>query len=191
MGDGRVALILDTLGIGQRARVLSGSPDRAVNVPTSEDSDKVGHSETLLLVSTARDGRLAIPLRRVARLEQFEIKQTEVAGDIQVVQYRGQILPLVELSDFLHERRAMASYDEEEKSDLIQVVVFGDEGRQVGLIVKEIIDVVDEVLEIRGKASRPGVLGTAAIHSQVTELFDVTAFIDSTSTLINELGEAA
>jgi hypothetical protein len=30
---------------------------------------------------------------------------------------------------------------------------------------------VDEVIEIRGKASRDGVLGTAAIQGQVTELF--------------------
>ncbi len=190
MGDGRVALILDTLGIGQRARVMSDSPDRAVNEPTSEGSERVGQSETLLLVSTARDGRLAIPLRRVARLEQFEIKQTEMAGDTQVVQYRGQILPLVQLSDFLHERRSGQSADAVD-ADLIQVVVFGDEGRQVGLIVAEIIDVVDEVLETRGKASRSGVLGTAAIHGQVTELFDVTAFVDATSDMIIELGEVA
>lgn len=191
MGDGRVALILDTQGIGQRARVMNDSPDRSVQTPERDDSDRVGQSETLLLVSTAMEGRLAIPLRRVARLEQFEIKQTEIAGDNQVVQYRGQILPLVELSEFLHERRSISSYGEEEVSDLIQVVVFGDEGRQVGLIVKEIIDVVDEVLEIRGKASRPGVHGTAAIHGQVTELFDVTAFVEATSNLIEELGEAA
>ena len=190
MGDGRVALILDTLGIGQRARVMSESPDRAVSVPTREGAERVGQSETLLLVSTARNGRLAIPLKRVARLEQFEIKQTELAGDTQVVQYRGQILPLIQLADFLHERRAN-SPENASDSDLIQVVVFGEEGSQVGLIVNEIIDVVDEVLETRGKASRTGVLGTAAIHGQVTELFDVTAFVSSTSELIVELGEVA
>jgi len=190
MGDGRVALILDTLGIGQRARVMSESPDRAVSVPTSEGAERVGQSETLLLVSTARNGRLAIPLKRVARLEQFEISQTEKAGDTRVVQYRGQILPLIQLAEFLHERRA-TSLEDVSDSELIQVVVFGEEGRQVGLIVNEIIDVVDEVLETRGRASRVGVLGTAAIHGQVTELFDVTAFVSSTAELIVEIGEAA
>ncbi len=190
MGDGRVALILDTLGIGQRARVMSDSPERAVEVIKSEGSEEVGQSETLLLVSTARNGRLAIPLKRVARLEQFELEQTEMAGETQVVQYRGQILPLIQLGDFLHERRASMS-EEKTESELIQVVVFGEEGRQVGLIVSEIIDVVDERLYVKGKSSRAGVLGTAAIHGQVTELFDVSAFVSSTTELIIELGEAA
>lgn len=113
-----------------------------------------------------------------------------MAGEIQVVQYRGQILPLVQLSEFLHERRAGYGA-EDECGELIQVVVFGEEGRQVGLVVKEIVDVVDEVLQVRGKASRSGVLGTAAIDGQVTELFDVTTFIGSTAQLLVELGEAA
>lgn len=190
MGDGRVALILDTQGIGHRARVMAGNTENAITTAVSDGADLTGKSETLLLVNTAAEGKLAIPLSRVARLEQFEVSQTEMAGDLQVVQYRGQILPLVELSSFLNERRAGYG-DDDEPSELIQVVVFGDEGRQVGLVVKEIIDVVDEVLEVRGKTSRQGVLGTAAIHGQVTELFDVTTFVDSTRDLINELGEAA
>ncbi len=190
MGDGRVALILDTLGIGQRARVMSDSPDRAVSLNVSGVTEKVGKSETLLLVSTDSDGRLAIPLNRVARLEQFERARTENAGNAVVVQYRGQILPLVQLSDFLHERRASRS-DAVEEGDQMQVVVFGEEGRQVGLVVNEIIDVVDEVLQTRGKASREGVLGTAAIDGQVTELLDVTSFINATSALISDLEEAA
>lgn len=190
MGDGRVALILDTQGIGQRARVMGERSESTLQASLIESTEKEGNSETLLLVETASGGKLAIPLNRVARLEQFEISQTEMAGDIQVVQYRGQILPLVPLSDFLHDRRA-AYGESEDNSELIQVVVFGDEGRQVGLVVKEIIDVVDEVLVVRGKASRSGVLGTAAIHDQVTELFDVTSFVASTSELILELGEVA
>ncbi|MFK7860006.1 MAG: chemotaxis protein CheW [Granulosicoccus sp.] len=190
MGDGRVALILDTQGIGYRARVMGDKIESSAAPGIPDASELAGQSETLLLVRTAAEGKLAIPLNRVARLEQFEVSQTEMAGEIQVVQYRGQILPLVELSSFLHERRSGYG-SEEEGSELIQVVVFGDEGRQVGLVVKEIIDVVDEVLEVRGKSSRAGVLGTAAIHGQVTELFDVSSFVASTRDLINELGEAA
>ncbi len=189
MGDGRVALILDTLGIGQRARVMNGGSERTVGLAASGGSEQSGKSETLLLVSMPSKGRLAIPLHRVARLEQFDIKQTEAVGNTSVVQYRGQILPLVQLSDFLHERRSGYG-DEDDSNELIQVVVFGDEGRQVGLIVTEIIDVVDEVLTTRGKTSRVGVLGTAAIHGHVTELFDVSEFINATADLIVELKEA-
>jgi two-component system chemotaxis sensor kinase CheA len=190
MGDGRVALILDTQGIGQRAKVMGNNPDSTITSEIADGNEKSALSETLLLVRTAAEGKLAIPLNRVARLEQFKISQTELAGDIQVVQYRGQILPLVELSSFLHERRAGYG-DKNDSGELIQVVVFGEEGCQVGLVVKEIIDVIDEVLEVRGKASREGVLGTATIDGHVTELFDVTSFVASTSGLIIEREEAA
>lgn len=190
MGDGRVALILDTLGIAQRARVMNDNPERAMKLDMSGVAEKSGQSEPLLLVSTACDGRLAIPLRRVARLEQFETSRTELVGNNSVVQYRGQILPLVPLSEYLQERRSGYS-DQAADESLIQVVVFGEEGRQVGLIVKEIIDVVDEVLNTRGKASRAGVIGTAAIDGHVTELLDVSAFVDATTGLISEREEAA
>ncbi|MFK7852879.1 MAG: chemotaxis protein CheW [Granulosicoccus sp.] len=189
MGDGRVALILDTMGIGLRAKVLGAKADRTISKLTKDESENIGHSETLLLVNTANNGKLAIPLNRVARLEQFEVRDTEFTGDLQVVQYRGQILPLVQLSDFLDERRK--TVDVEEESELIQVVVFGSEGSQIGLVVREIVDVVDEVLEIRGKSSRQGVLGTASIQGQVTELLDVSSFIEATSDMVIGVEEAA
>ncbi|MDB3935884.1 chemotaxis protein CheA, partial [Granulosicoccus sp.] len=131
MGDGRVALILDTQGIGHRARVMGAATDSKLATKVADTTEKSGKSETLLLVRTAANGKLAIPLNRVARLEQFEVSQTEMAGDIQVVQYRGQILPLVALSGFLLDRRSRQSI-EEEVAELIQVVVFGEEGHQVG-----------------------------------------------------------
>lgn len=190
MGDGRVALILDTLGIGHRARVIGDAPKSTSKNVALEGGENTIPSESLLLVKTSGKSRLAIPLNQVARLEQFDISQTEMAGNVNVVQYRGQILPLIELTDFLHDRRANNAA-EEVLNDQMQVVVFGEEGMQVGLVVKEIIDVVDEVLEVRGKASRPGVIGTAAIQGQVTELFDAAKFTSSSQELLLGLGEAA
>ncbi len=178
------------MGIGLRAKVLGDKADRKINKSVTDENEKRGQRETLLLVHTSNDGKLAIPLSSVARLEQFEVANTEYAGDVQVVQYRGQILPLIRLSDFLHQRRSNHDSSDED-SELIQVVVFGRDGQQVGLVVKKIIDVVDEVIEIRGKSSRDGVLGTAAIHGQVTELFDVRSFIESTTEMVIAFDEAA
>lgn len=190
MGDGGVALILDTMGIALRARVLSDNSDDAMSSEQVDENAKRGQSENLLLVNTVNKGRVAIPLSRVARLEQFELAKTVFAGDNRVVQYRDQILSLLCLSEFLREQRIpVESLDE--STELIQVVVFGEEGQQVGLIVNEIIDVVDEVIDIRGKACREGVLGTAAIHGKITELLDVSALIDSATNMVLHIGEAA
>ena len=65
MGDGRVALILDVLGIGQRANVLSELRDRAVveNHDAARRNDAEGDRETLLLFQCAGeqfDGAAAV-----------------------------------------------------------------------------------------------------------------------------------
>ena len=46
-------------------------------------------------------------------------------------------------------------------SGTIQVVVYGSEGRQVGLVIGSILDIVNEEIQSKSGANRPGVLYTA------------------------------
>ena len=92
MGDGRVALILDVLGLAQRAGVVSGVRDRALAEKTVVAEPK-GDRQTLLLFATPGGGRMAVPLAEVARLEEFPRAAVERAGGQDVVQYRGEIAP--------------------------------------------------------------------------------------------------
>ena len=188
MGDGRVALILDVLGIAQQARIVSDSHDHNLAAQLRAARARDAERETLLLVRSPGDGRLAIPLAPVSRLEEFEIDHIESAGEVDVIQYRGQILPLVRLRDILGERRSpdrMAYAGASSvAANLLQVVVFGDGRRRVGLIVDEILDIVQDVFEIKGRSTRTGITGTLVIQSRVTELFDVQGFLQRTAPLL-------
>ncbi len=189
MGDGRVALILDVLGIAQQARILSDSHDQNVAARLRDAWERDAERQTLLLVRSSGNGRLAIPLAPVSRLEEFEADQIEGAGDMDVVQYRGQILPLIRLRDLLSERRAPDRLTRAEAAvsgggNLLQVIVFGDGARRVGLVVDEIIDIVQDVFEIKGRATRAGVAGTLVIQNRVTELFDVHGFLQRLTPLL-------
>jgi two-component system chemotaxis sensor kinase CheA len=194
MGDGRVALILDILGIAQQARILSDSHDHNVTAQLGEARDHATEIQTLLLVRSPGNGRLAIPLAPVSRLEEFESSLVESAGDVDVVQYRGQILPLVRLKNVLS-----ASYSSDRlahtetgavNTTLLQVIVFGDGARHIGLVVDEIIDIVQDVFETRGRATRAGVVGTLVIQGRVTELFDVQSFLQRMMPLLALAEEA-
>ena len=101
MGDGRVALILDVLGLAQRANVVSGAKDRSVSEKLAETGDHRDDGESLLLLRGPYNGRMAMPLSLVARLEEFNRSNLETAQGRDVVQYRGQILPLIHLSSSL------------------------------------------------------------------------------------------
>jgi two-component system chemotaxis sensor kinase CheA len=101
MGDGRVALILDVLGVAQTSNVVSESRERALSDKDKHVASTGGERQTMLLFQCGVDGRMAMDLSLVARLEEFKPEMVECAGDAQVVQYRGQIMPLLRVSDVL------------------------------------------------------------------------------------------
>jgi len=180
LGDGRVALILDVLGLAERAGVVSGRRGRA----TVERTAAVAvETVPLLLVGTFDGGRLAVPLATVARLEEFPRSALERAGRRRVVQYRGEILPLIEVGRVLRRlagkspparRRGMTR---PAPPQTVSVVVITEDGVRVGLLVREILDIVNEELTTVGAATRPGVLSTAVVQGRVTELLDVPALL--------------
>ena len=57
--------------------------------------------ESWLLFRVGDRGKLAVPLSMVSRLEEFDPKTIELSGNRQVVQYRGEIMPLVRVADAL------------------------------------------------------------------------------------------
>ena len=178
MGDGRVALILDIPGLAQRARVAgeareSGSAGKEEPPPAAAgDFDR----QSLLLLQNGRNGRVAIPLSLVERLEKVPRSAVEHAGVQEVTQYRGQIMPLIRLS------RIVPGGDEAdlEQDGCLQVVVCSAGGRNVGLVADRILDIVEEKLLLQPPAQRPGVLGSAVIQQHVTDLLDVPVVLRKT-----------
>jgi two-component system, chemotaxis family, sensor kinase CheA len=176
MGDGKVALILDVLGLAQRANVVSDvresvvEKDSAGAAMTAEQSK----SNTVLLFQYGQKGRIAIDLPLVARLEEFPPESVEMAADQEVVQYRGQIMPLLRVSEVLESKRGTAPQKDQET---LHVVVYSDRGRCVGLVVDRILDIVEESFVIQRQSGRRGIVGSAVIQKRVTDILDVPGLI--------------
>jgi two-component system chemotaxis sensor kinase CheA len=178
MGDGRVALILDVLGLARRARVIAELDERArLDHAVAVAAIDGGDHHTLLLFRSPDDGRMAIPLAQVTRLEEFPRALFERVGHELLVQYRGEIMPVVELSDLVPERRTVPRNPAGLDDAVAQVVVFGHAGAHVGLIVEHIVDIVEDTLAGTRPPGRPGVLGAVVIAGRVTELLDVEAVL--------------
>jgi two-component system chemotaxis sensor kinase CheA len=184
MGDGKVALILDVLGIAQRAGVVAEVHDRRVREKRAPRQEEELDKETLLLFRVGEEGRMAIPLARVARLEEFSLAKIERTGSQEAVQYRGQIMPLLRLSRVL----GMTSDDERNP---VQVVVYSYQGRSIGLVVDRILDIVEETLTVQNKSHRDGVLGSAVIQQRVMDLVDVPGVVRMVDPMFFERAEAA
>ena len=171
MGDGRVALILDVLGIAQKSGVISEVHDRTLAELAAKAQEKRDSRQTLLLLGLGQDGRMAIPLSMVARLEEIPLSAVERADDHEVVQYRGQILPLIRLSTMLGHGQVSGTQDP------MQVVVYSEQGHSVGLVVDRILDIVETTLEAKRTVRRNGILGSAVIQQRVTDLLDMHGLI--------------
>jgi two-component system, chemotaxis family, sensor kinase CheA len=180
MGDGKVSLILDVLGLAQRASVVSESRERLVSEKAAETAGAASEKQTFLLFAGLGDSRMAIPLSTLSRLEEFPVRQVEMSGRQWVTQYRGQILPLVRLSVIMEERRARLRALQSPPapdSGPLQVLVLNHEGRAFGLVVERIVDIVEAAADVRSRATRDAVLYTVVIGERVTELLDIPAIL--------------
>lgn len=168
MGDGKVALILDVLGIGERSGVLAHTPEqmRAAVTPAAQ---LAAEAQSLLLFRAGPFERIAVPLSLVARLEEFPAAQIERASGEPVLQYRSRILPLVHLHSLLEPETAAG----QPAGDPLQVIVFRDGDRSLGVVVDQILDVVEEMATVRQKASRRGFLGSAVVAKRVADFLDL------------------
>jgi two-component system chemotaxis sensor kinase CheA len=111
---------------------------------------------------------MAIPLSEVARLEEFPARAIERSNGQALVQYRGEIMPLVTLG-------APAADDAERTTRQVVVLRRGD--RHVGLLVDRIVDIITERIVVERPLMRPGVLGSAIVQQRVTELLEVKALL--------------
>ena len=163
LGDGSVIMILDPNGMARaigHAAITNQAKDRPADSQASL-TERTGDKSAMLLVRLKPGASpVAMPLGLVARIESFARADIEYTSEQAVTQYRGQLMPLMAL-DGAHIL-----------ADHVPVLVFADRGRSVGLMVEEIVDVVEDQLLIELASSRPGLLGTAVIAGRVTEIID-------------------
>lgn len=171
MGDGRVALILDIPGIAQRARVVNSSRERAIVERAAVTSAAGADNEAILTFRLGEKGRMALPLSMVARLEEIAHDAIEHAAGQAVVQYRGAIMPIIDLREVMGVAPAPAS------SEMHQVIVYTENGYSVGLVVDQILDTLQERAESKQKSRREGVLHSAIIQGRVTDILDVHSVV--------------
>ncbi len=165
LGDGSVIMIIDPNGIAQTV----GSAGTQVASET-EDTQQAAQAEktvSLLVFRAGSQQPKAVPLSLVTRLEEIDCKKIEFSNGRHLVQYRGQLMPLVRVSDEVRVRTEGAQ----------PLLVFSDSGRSMGLVVDEIVDIVEDTLDIQVGSETTGILGSAVIKGQATEIIDIGHFL--------------
>ena len=177
MGDGRASLILDVPNIAQRAGLDQGPLGRGPGEQDTLPAAQTTVREKLLLARGPGNTLYAMPLRFVERLEDVPLSSLERLGGKHVLQYRGEILPLVYLDELVGARGApfveSPTGAEATPGGALHVVVCRNGSVIAGLVVDGIVDIVNETLSIKPLGGRPGVLGSMVIDGRVTEFVDL------------------
>lgn len=171
-GTGRVVLILDIPGVAMRAHVLSARDGSSVTREAPVEAAPA-HRESLLLFMGPGAARMAIPLSQIVRLEEFPRAALERLGDRDVVQYFGDILPMVDIASLLSgtsDRCALST-----PAEILPTLVLNRNSRQVGVVVERLLDTVEEALEDLGPAARDGMARSHLIDGRVTQILDLDA----------------
>jgi two-component system, chemotaxis family, sensor kinase CheA len=166
LGDGAVIMIIDPNGIA-KALGASGAASHEISDENAALRANAAEQLTSLLVFRAGSSQpKAVPLGLVTRLEEIATDKIELSNGRHMVQYRDQLMPLVQMAGV-----NVATTGAQ------PILVFADDGRSMGLVVDEIIDIVEEKLNIEVAGGEAGILGSAVIKGQATEVIDVGHFL--------------
>ncbi len=166
LGDGSVVMILDPNGIAAatgEVELADESADAAAEKQAARGSETVA----MLVFRAIGKAPKAVPLSLVARLEEIELEKVEVSNDQYVVQYRGQLMPLVRME-------GAAELGSEGRQP---VIVFSDRDRSMGLVVEEIVDIVEDRVKIELSSNREGYVGSAVIADKATDIVDIGFYL--------------
>jgi two-component system chemotaxis sensor kinase CheA len=121
----------------------------------------------MLVFRAGSPNPMAVPLSLVTRLEEIDARTIEMSSGRPLVQYRGQLMPLVPVNADVRIRT----------SGTQPLLVFSDDDRSMGLVVDEIVDIVDDRLDIELATERPGLIGSAVIKGQATDIIDIAHYL--------------
>ena len=165
LGDGSVIMILDPNGIASVAGQLAGDGRESqveATVTASRDA-----CVTLLVFRAGAGSPKAVPLALVARIEDIDLATVEHVDGRPTVQYRDRLMPLV----------VMAGPQALDTSGHRPVLVFADGDNMMGLVVDQIVDIVESEVHVQLVASHPGLLGSAIVNGCATDLVDAGHYL--------------
>lgn len=167
LGDGSVILIVDPNGIADAVHgslSVDGLQDDGDEDAALDSTDDV---VSLLVFRAGGNEPKAVPLSLVTRLEEIDVATIEPSNGRELVQYRGKLMPLVNVDGVSQKR----------KEGMQPILVFTDEEQVMGLVVDEIVDIVEERLNIEVTAGMEGVIGSAVVKGQATEVLDIGHYL--------------
>ena len=166
LGDGRVIMIVDPNGV----RSAAANPnDAGMSAATkdAEEAEPAVDRQLLLMFRADTPNRKALPISLITRLEDIDLAEADHSSGQWHIKYNKELIPLVWFGD---------APDQGSRTRK-PLLVMSDAGRSMGLIVDEILDIVEDSVEVQIPSEQNGILGSAIIGGAAAEVIDVAHFL--------------
>jgi two-component system chemotaxis sensor kinase CheA len=167
LGDGSVIMIIDPNGAAQAIGSSITSQVAAQEAAQAAPAIGTAQSTSLLMFRAGSAELKAVPLSLITRLEEIDARKIEMSNGRHMVQYRGHLMPLITMNAAVNVKGEGAQ----------SLLVVSDGTRSMALVVDEIVDIVEDHLDIQVASDNPGVIGSAIIKGQATEIIDIGHFL--------------
>lgn len=162
LGDGSVIMILDPTGILRRIEGEGMSTSKSNENMDGSDAMLSEDVVSFLLFSTGSGAPKAVALELVARLEELDVSQVEYSNGRPVVQYRDDLMLLTTTDN--------QPLPEE---GTFEAIVFSYDGKSVGLVVKEVLDILHAPPKVQIGSRDDTYLGSLVMNNHTTDVLDV------------------
>jgi two-component system chemotaxis sensor kinase CheA len=162
LGDGSVVLILDPGGLA-----MSIGIEKSGDKKRDAKKDVAGADKMRLVLFRAGAGVVKVlPVSLIARIEMVDPGRIEHADGRLTMIHQDRLMPLVPVG---------STNFETSRSYPVLVITDGD--LTVGLLVDEIVDIIEETLDVQLSSGGYDTIGAAVIRGHAVEFIDVTSYL--------------
>jgi two-component system chemotaxis sensor kinase CheA len=168
MGDGKLALILDIVGLMKMLGVALEELEKGL---AEEKMLTIEETQFILIFEVGKDN-FAVPLALISRLDKVKSDQITTIGGKEVLLYKGKVIPILRLENYLP--ISYPEYGEE-----VSILFFTEREKTVGIICSRIVDTLETTLEVDTTIyQQPGIIGHRIIHDRTVLFLDIFKIIE-------------
>ncbi|MBN8827784.1 MAG: chemotaxis protein CheW [Sphingobacteriia bacterium] len=162
LGDNSIIMILDPGGILKLlSKTISNFDDTFVK---DINYNRVTEPSAKFLIFKAGDEKFkAVPLDLISRLEEFNVNQIEIILGKNVVKYQNNLMHIVTVNN---------SYKLKAEGKE-QAIVFIDKDKILGLVVEDVLDIIETKVEYIESNNKPESIGSIIINDNIVEIIDL------------------
>lgn len=173
MGDGQIALILDALGLARSCGLLA-SEQTLLSGPVTVRDEMPQFEDQVLICQVNGSRQIALPLSNVIRLEQIPLSAIESSSAGNMVQYRGNVLPIRQMAQI--DLNTTTTID----ADNQPLVIYRTSVSQIGLLVDRILEVIPRPVELQPVTLDASDQQDLKVTSTAIVLGRITDFVEAT-----------